>query len=121
MAKRKPPKRHHRGPGPRPADRCAPKAAVGAAPPPDPDPRPAGAYLGPFGPAQATRLLERAGFGAIPGQAEQLAGLGLVGAVQSLTRPSGGATLRGPLLQSVRTRRKRHARDVGGRCGRIRL
>jgi hypothetical protein len=94
--KHKPPKHHHRGPGPRPADRCAPNAAVGAVPPPDPDPRPAGAYLGPFGPAQATRLLERAGFGAIPGQAEQLAGLGLVGAVQSLTRPSTGATLHGP-------------------------
>jgi uncharacterized protein (DUF1800 family) len=60
------------------------------------DPRPAGAYQGPFGPLQARRLLERAGFGAVPGQAEQLATLGLVGAVQSLTRPSGAATLHGP-------------------------
>ena len=42
------------------------------------------------------RLLDRAGFGAVPGQAEQLASLGLVGAVQSLTRPSGAATLTGP-------------------------
>jgi uncharacterized protein (DUF1800 family) len=86
----KPPRHHHRGPGPRPADRCAPAVNV------NPDPRPAGAYQGPFGAAQATRLLERAGFGAIPGQAEQLAKLGLVRAVQSLTRPSGAATLHGP-------------------------
>jgi uncharacterized protein (DUF1800 family) len=92
--KHKPPKHHRRGPGPRPEDRCAPQTAP--APPPNPDPRPAGAYQGPFGAAQATRLLERAGFGAVPGQAEQMAGLGLVGAVQSLTRPSGGAKLQGP-------------------------
>jgi hypothetical protein len=88
--KHKPRRNHHRGPGPRPADRCAPAGAVA------PDPRPAGAYQGPFGPAQAKRLLERAGFGPLPGQAEQLASLGLVGAVQSLTRPSGAATLQGP-------------------------
>ncbi len=92
----KPPRHHHRGPGPRPADRCAPKAFAGIAPPPNPDPRPPGTYQGPFGPAQATRLLERAGFGALPGQAEQLATRGLLGAVQSLTRPSGGAMLHGP-------------------------
>ena len=42
------------------------------------------------------RLLNRAGFGPVPGQAEQLASLGLVGAVQSLTRPSGAAGLHGP-------------------------
>ena len=48
---------------------------------------------GPFGDAQAVRLLNRAGFGPVPGQAEQLASLGLVGAVQSLTRPSGAAVL----------------------------
>jgi hypothetical protein len=89
--KHKPRRSHRRGPGPRPADRCAPGAA-----PINRDPRPAGAYQGPFGPAQARRLLERAGFGAVPGQAEQLAGLGLVGAVQSLTRPSGTAGLHGP-------------------------
>ncbi|HET6997213.1 MAG TPA: DUF1800 family protein [Solirubrobacterales bacterium] len=58
--------------------------------------RPAGAYQGPFGTEQATRLLNRAGVGALPGQAEQLASLGLVGAVQSLTRPSGAASLNGP-------------------------
>ena len=88
--KHKPGKRHRRGPGPRPAERCAPAVPVNR------DPRPAGAYQGPFGAAQARRLLERAGFGAVPGQAEQLAGLGLVGAVQSLTRPSGAAALHGP-------------------------
>ena len=60
------------------------------------DPRPAGAYQGPFGVEQAMRLLNRAGFGPVPGQAEHLASLGLVGAVQSLTRPSGAATLTGP-------------------------
>jgi hypothetical protein len=86
--KHKPHRHHHRGPGPRPADRCAPAL--------DRDPRPAGAYKGPFGTAQARRLLERAGFGAVPGQAEQLATLGLVGAVESLTRPAGAATLHGP-------------------------
>jgi hypothetical protein len=90
--KHKPKRRHNRGPGPRPADRCGPGAAVAA----DPDPRPAGAYQGPFGPAQAKRLLDRAGFGARPGQAEQLASLGLLGAVHSLTRPSGAASLHGP-------------------------
>jgi len=91
--KHKPGRHHRRGPGPRPADRCAPGVVV---PPPNPDPRPPGAYQGPFGPAQARRLLARAGFGAVPGQAEQLASLGLLGAVQSLTRPSGTATLHGP-------------------------
>jgi uncharacterized protein (DUF1800 family) len=40
-------------------------------------------------------LLWRAGFGPAPGQAEELAKLGLEGAVYSLTRP-GGAELRGP-------------------------
>jgi Protein of unknown function (DUF1800) len=86
--KHKPKKHHRRGPGPRPADRCM--APVNR------DPRPAGAYQGPFGTEQAKRLLARAGFGAIPGQAEQLATLGLLGAVYSLTRPSGSATLQGP-------------------------
>ena len=60
------------------------------------DPRPAGAYQGPFGVAQAKRLLDRAGFGSVPGQAEALVPLGLVGAVESLTRPTGPATLTGP-------------------------
>ena len=81
------------GPPPRPGqeaarDRSARRRPAALA---DPEPPPPGAYQGPFGPAQATRLLNRAGFGAGPGQAEQLASLGLVGAVQSLTRPSGAA------------------------------
>ncbi len=90
--KHRPRRGHHRGPGPRPADRCAPSTAALI----NRDPRPPGTYQGAFGPAQAKRLLERAGFGALPGQAEQLAGLGLLGAVQSLTRPDGTATLHGP-------------------------
>lgn len=85
----KPRKNHFRGPGRKPR-------TAQPLPPPNPDPRPSGAYQGPFGAEQAARLLARAGFGAVPGQAEQLAQLGLVGAVQSLTRPSGAAILSGP-------------------------
>ena len=44
-------------------------------------------YRGRFGKAQAERLLWRAGFGPKPGQAGQLARLGVRGAVLSLTRP----------------------------------
>ena len=89
--KHKPPKHHFRGPGKKPPRRVQPVAPVVNL-----DPRPPGAYQGPFGREQAVRLLDRAGFGAVPGQAEQLASLGLVGAVQALTRPSGPATLTGP-------------------------
>jgi hypothetical protein len=89
--KHKPPRNHYRGPGPKPPKKVRNIAAIITA-----DPRPAGAYQGPFGRDQAIRLLDRAGFGAIPGQAEQLASLGLVGAVQSLTRPSGSPILTGP-------------------------
>ena len=89
--KHKPKKNHFRGPGKKPKSRR--KAAVA---PVSLESRPAGAYQGPFGRDQAVRLLDRAGFGAVPGQAEQLASLGLVAAVQSLTRPSGPATLTGP-------------------------
>ncbi|HEY5941407.1 MAG TPA: DUF1800 domain-containing protein [Solirubrobacterales bacterium] len=100
--KHKPKKGHSRGPGPKPARQAA--AAPTAAPPPAapsgpapiPDVRPPSAYQGSFGTAQAVRLLERAGFGPVPGQAEQFASLGLIGAVQSLTRPSGPAQLHGP-------------------------
>ena len=52
-------------------------------------------YKGAFGEAQAARLLWRAGFGPAPGQAAQLAGLGLQRAVHSLTRPA-SAKLVGP-------------------------
>ena len=68
-------------------------------PPPEPPPPTAAGlavYDGPFGVAQAQRLLWRAGFGPKPGQAEALAGLGVVAAVRSLTRPSGAPTLSGP-------------------------
>jgi hypothetical protein len=87
----KPKKRHYRGPGKKPAPRSAPAAA-----PVDRDPRPAGAYQGEFGVAQATRLINRAGFGPVPGQVDQLVSLGLLGAVHSLTRPNGPAHLYGP-------------------------
>jgi uncharacterized protein (DUF1800 family) len=52
-------------------------------------------YRGPFGKAQAERLLWRAGFGARPGEAEALAKRGLDAAVKSLTRP-GAMQLLGP-------------------------
>ena len=56
--------------------------------PPAPKPPPGvGVYPGPFGRVQANRLLNRAGFGPRPGQAEQLAAMGLQSAVHSLTRP----------------------------------
>ncbi len=71
--------------------------------PPDPPPAapqldasPIGVYSGTFGPRQAERLLWRAGFGPRPGEAAELAALGLEGAVAKLTRPSGAATLVGP-------------------------
>jgi hypothetical protein len=104
----KPKRGHNRGPGPKPARQALPGsgAVPGAvppatpttppAPPPVPDIRPPEAYQGTFGLTQATRLLQRAGFGPMPGQAEQFASCGLMGAVQSLTRPSGPATLSGP-------------------------
>jgi hypothetical protein len=89
----KPKKGHFRGPGPKPAPQAT--AAAPAAAPPF-DQRPPGAFQGAFGHAQAVRLLQRAGFGPVPGQADQLISLGLAGAVQSLTRPSGSAHLSGP-------------------------
>jgi uncharacterized protein (DUF1800 family) len=52
-------------------------------------------YRGAFGPAQAERLLWRAGFGPRPGEARRLARLGLDGAVRSLTHPP-RERLRGP-------------------------
>jgi uncharacterized protein (DUF1800 family) len=44
-------------------------------------------YSGKFGPAEAERLLWRAGFGPRPGEADALAKLGLDGAVHALTHP----------------------------------
>jgi uncharacterized protein (DUF1800 family) len=52
-------------------------------------------YRGPFGKAEAERLLWRAGFGAKPGEADALAKLGFKHAVHSLTRPPSYA-LTGP-------------------------
>jgi uncharacterized protein (DUF1800 family) len=49
----------------------------------------AAVYRGPFGRAQAERLLWRAGFGPRKGEAERLAKQGLEGAVRSLTQPAG--------------------------------
>jgi uncharacterized protein (DUF1800 family) len=73
--------------------------STGTLPPPPPvDPPPAEdplVYHGPFGVAQAQRLLWRAGFGPKPGEAEALAAMGLQAAVRSLTRPAGAATLVG--------------------------
>jgi hypothetical protein len=71
-------------------------------PPPPPPPKlsvitsPIAVYDGPFGFAQAERLLWRAGFGPRPGQAAALAKLGMEKAVLSLTRPSGTAAMDGP-------------------------
>ena len=55
----------------------------------------AATYAGPFGLAEAERLLWRAGFGPRPGEAKALAARGLVDAVHSLTRP-GREKLVGP-------------------------
>ncbi|MEH3052717.1 MAG: DUF1800 family protein [Patulibacter minatonensis] len=55
-------------------------------------------YRGAFGKEQATRLLFRAGFGPLPGQAEELASIGLEGAVERLVNP-GPARLEGPAPQ----------------------
>src|SRR3954468_20039975 len=88
------PKPHHkRGPGPKPKHpspiKTKPVTPVSPSVPP-------GAYTGGFGLEQATRLLNRAGFGPKAGQAEQVAAMGLTAAVYSLTRPSGAANLVGP-------------------------
>jgi uncharacterized protein (DUF1800 family) len=61
-------------------------------------------YRGPFGAAQAERLLWRAGFGPKRGEAERLAKLGLRAAVRSLTRPS-RARLVGPTPRDEKGRR----------------
>ncbi|MCW2989555.1 MAG: hypothetical protein JWM73_149 [Solirubrobacterales bacterium] len=53
-------------------------------------------HSGPFGAAQATRLLWRAGFGPKPGEAAALGARSLADAVRSLTRPTGEAVLVGP-------------------------
>ena len=87
--RRKPRRGHSRGPGPRPLPRPQ-------RPPRPKPPQPFGVYSGRFGRLEATRLLNRAGFGPRPGEAERLAKVGLKRAVHSLTRPSGAGALRGP-------------------------
>jgi hypothetical protein len=87
--RRRPKRGHYRGPGPRPVPRPQ-------KPPRPRSPQPFGVYKGPFGRLEAARLLNRAGFGPRPGEAERLAKRGLRSAVHSLTRPSGEAALRGP-------------------------
>ncbi|MFN7135893.1 MAG: DUF1800 family protein, partial [Myxococcales bacterium] len=52
-------------------------------------------YRGTFGKGEATRLLFRAGFGPLPGQAEEFASIGLEAAVERLVNP-GPARLEGP-------------------------
>jgi uncharacterized protein (DUF1800 family) len=58
-------------------------------------PSPISVLRGRFSEQHATRLLWRAGFGPKPGEAGAVAALGLNGAVESLTRPSGAARLIG--------------------------
>ena len=90
--KHKPKRSHFRGPGPEAGGR-----ALRAPPRPSRstrDPRPAGAYQGPFGVAQATRLLNRAGFGPVPGP----------GRAARLARPG----RRGPVADPAQRRRRLH-------------
>lgn len=74
-----------------------PAAPLPEVDPPPAEPPPPGVhrYDGPFGIAQATRLLWRAGFGPRRGEAG-IAALGLDGAVAALTRVAGTAELVGP-------------------------
>ena len=86
--KGKHPKPPRKDPGPRPLPRPQrPRKPAG--------PQPFGVYRGEFGRIEATRLLNRAGFGPAPGQAEKLAKMGMKKAVLSLTRPKGPAKLYG--------------------------
>ena len=89
IRRRKGEKAPRKGPGPRPLPR-----------PQEPTypwkPQPFGTYKGHFGRLEVTRLLNRAGFGPAPGQAEEMARLGMKKAVLSLTRPKGKAKLTGP-------------------------
>src|SRR4051812_47941891 len=69
--------------------------------PPDPPPDPSGPGAPPvfgsdLGNAELKRLLWRAGFGPRPGDVDALKDKPLADVVQSLTRPSGDATLNGP-------------------------
>ncbi|MBJ7331542.1 MAG: DUF1800 domain-containing protein [Solirubrobacteraceae bacterium] len=72
----------------RPSPRKSPRRKRSAGPP-------TAVYAGEFGRAQAERLLWRAGFGPKPGQADELAKLGVRGAVEWLLHPPSQA-LSGP-------------------------
>src|SRR3954452_11335823 len=69
-------------------------------------------YRGPFGKAQAERLLWRAGFGARRGEADKVAKLGLKHAVYSLTRPASYQLL-GPEPKDERSRALAPADAIG--------
>jgi len=89
---KKPPKKKAVGKTkPKPAPVAKPKPVAPPAQPQAPvaqaPPAPPAVYQGPFGKEQAERLLWRAGFGPAKGQAEQLASLGLQGAVSALLQP----------------------------------
>jgi len=86
-----------------PAPVMAPAPAAAPPPPTAPPPArlttitsPIGVYAGPFGPAQAERLLWRAGCGPRAGQVAAVAAMDLEAAVMSLTRPSGEPVMDGP-------------------------
>jgi uncharacterized protein (DUF1800 family) len=97
--------RRHRHKHLHPRHRHLAKRLVGAgatpvlsypAAPPAPSPAPVPAAGGPVDLAGAHRLLWRAGFGPLPGQAQGLVGQSVQQAVFNLTRPAGAATLTGP-------------------------
>ncbi len=69
-------------------------APISVSPPP-PSGKPVSELRAAITANQARRLLWRAGFGPVPGQAEALAGAPTEQVVQALTRPSGPAVLRG--------------------------
>jgi hypothetical protein len=74
----------------------APAPPVIPANPPPPSSAPPPSLAAPLTPAQAHRLLWRAGFGPSPGQVAALAGTPVDQVVQSLTRPAGSPVLSGP-------------------------
>ncbi len=64
--------------------------------PPPPSSAPVQAQAAPLTLAQTRRMLWRAGFGPLPGQAEAVAGQPIERIVHELTRPAGPAVLTGP-------------------------
>jgi uncharacterized protein (DUF1800 family) len=80
----------------------APGGGVPAPPPPPAPPAgesitsPIAMYQGPWGRAQAERLLWRAGFGPRKGDVEKVVAMGMQKAVMRFTRPKGAPVLTGP-------------------------